>query len=71
MQGAGQTLEGFKPVLKSGTLTLKSNCYARITVKGALTDVKIEVPSGLRIRLFVQQKTLWNYSPKLRLLMNF
>ncbi len=71
MQGAGQTLEGFNPVLKSGTLTLKSNCYARITVKGALTDIKIEVPSGFKDSVICSTKDAMELQPKIKVVNEF
>lgn len=71
MQGAGQTLDGYNPVLKPGTLNIKSSCYARVTVKGALTDVKFEVPSGLKDSVICASKEAMELQPKIKVVNEF
>lgn len=71
MSGAGQSLEGYNPILKSGSLTIKSGCYVRITVKGALTDVKIEVPSDFKDLVVCATKEALELQPKIKVVNEF
>ena len=46
MQSCGFSVSSFDPALKTGSVNITEKCYVRFTVKGALSDIKIEVPSG-------------------------
>ncbi len=46
MQSAGFEVNDYDPTLKAGKFTLTEECFVRLTVKGSLADVKIEVPEG-------------------------
>ncbi|MBQ1186504.1 MAG: metallophosphoesterase [Clostridia bacterium] len=71
MQGAGQSLDGYNPVLQTGTLTLKSDCYVRFVVKGSLADIKIEAPSDLASLVVCGTRKAMELQPKIKLVNDF
>lgn len=71
MTSAGVTLDGINPTYKSGTFTMRSNSYVRISVKGAISDVKIEIPTGLKSSVILGDKTYLSILPKIKVINDF
>ena len=46
MADSGLTLKFFAPELKSGSYHLANDCYVKFSVKGSMSDIKLEVPKG-------------------------
>ena len=46
MSESGQTLKFYAPELKPGSYILANDCYLRFSVKGSMSDIKLEIPKG-------------------------
>ncbi len=46
MKSSGQTLKFYEPELKAGSYVLSDDCYVRFSVKGSMSDIKLEIPKG-------------------------
>lgn len=71
MQGTGQDLEGYNPIMKSGTLTFKSECYVRFSVKGNLSDLKFEVPEDFKDLVVCGNQATMELQPKIKSVNDF
>ncbi len=66
MQSAGFSVENYDPVLKTGDATIQSACYVRLTVKGALTDIKIKVPAKDKSSVAIGEKDVLLLFPEIK-----
>ena len=71
MQATGQQLDGFNPTPKAGEITLKEDAYARITVKGALSDIKIKVPEEEKTAVMCGSQDVLKYREDIAIANNF
>ncbi len=46
MAESGQTMKFYLPELKPGSYVLANDCYVKFSVKGSMSDIKLEVPKG-------------------------
>lgn len=58
MEKSGQTLDGFNPTYKSGKLKFDKATIVRLSVKGQLSDVKIEVEPTLKDLVVIGAKDI-------------
>ncbi len=52
MRASGVEVSGSNGKFKSGSYTISSDCYVRISVKGKLSDVKLQIPQGTESEVF-------------------
>lgn len=71
MQSAGFSTREFDPTFKTGSATLKETCYVRISVKGTLADIKIQVPQGTESTVMCGAEEILKFQEDINLANNF
>lgn len=65
MQNSGQTVDGFNPEFTADKVTLSSTCYVRISVKGSLSEISVEVPEELVATVITGSREEMELTPKI------
>lgn len=71
MQGLGFSVVDYDPEFKTGEFTFTEDCYVRLSVKGALTDVKIEVPEDRKAEIMCSTQDVLKYQKDVQLANSF
>lgn len=71
MQSFGFSVSNYDPAPKTGKITLTEDCYVRLSVKGALTDVKIEVPEERKLEVMCSTENILKFQKDIQLANNF
>ena len=71
MQSFGFSVSNYDPAPKTGKITLTEDCYVRFSVKGALTDIKVEVPESRSTEVMCSTENILKFQTEIKLANDF
>lgn len=71
MQSFGFTVNAYDPAPKTGSVEVTEDCYVRLSVKGALTDIKIEVPESRKTEVLCSTENILKFQKDIQLTNDF